>query len=90
MHCIPDYKIKEIVLTGTNTEIGFNNKERALSKVSKNSENPRPVFTLAATVNVFLGGLILIARPRPLGLPFLLGLVSDPSDTVTISPRCRK
>ena len=42
------------VLTGTNTLMGFSSKERALSRVSRNSENPNPDFTEAATVKVFL------------------------------------
>ena len=40
--------------TGTNKLMGFSNRERALSSVSKNSENPNPDFTDAATVKVFL------------------------------------
>ena len=34
--------------------MGFNKRDKALSNVSKNSENPNPDFTDAATVNVFL------------------------------------
>ena len=40
--------------TGTNKLIGFSNSESALSSVSRNSENPSPDFTEAATVKVFL------------------------------------
>jgi hypothetical protein len=41
-------------LTGTNTRIGFSSRDRALSSVSRNSENPKPDLTEAATVKVFL------------------------------------
>ena len=34
--------------------MGFSNSDNALSSVSKNSENPNPDLTDAATVNVFL------------------------------------